>query len=374
MANKVLLINKFPYSTVGGVETVVRFYAEHYSNLFKLVLIATPSFEGESIKIKRVPGKKIVLLEFPQSFVFMGHIFSFSFLLFLIFYSRGKISFIHHQSPFPLGALGLLFRRRRCNVVTTFHAPVFSHGFIGRVVNFLEKLVMSSSSLIIFTSYRMQRFYKNSLVHSRVVPLTCSPVGNLDYQKDRYLDGEPYFLFIGRLAPYKGIDLIIRAFTESTVKSSMKLKIVGPLDSRLDQSIFEDLDPRIEVITSYVSETEKSNLIRRSKVGLLPSTNSGEAFGIVQLEFMSAGKPVINSWLDTGVPEVSLNGVTGITVTANDCASLTAAFNAFDGMDDSKYAALSAAATLRFASQYCAEISCKKLEDAIGIVDLNRFC
>jgi rhamnosyl/mannosyltransferase len=80
-----------------------------------------------------------------------------------------------------------------------------------------------------------------------------------------------------------------------------------------------------------LSEERLRSLYHAADIFVLASTNRREAFGLVQAEAMAASKPVINTNLDSGVPFVSLDGVTGLTVPHSDTGALARAIGLLMG-------------------------------------------
>ena len=110
-------------------------------------------------------------------------------------------------------------------------------------------------------------------------------------------EGEPLrVLFIGRLDSYKRLDWLVEAL--AGLSSPWRLSVVGDGPNR---SRFEHLarhlllnqfrsDLKLVQFHGQLSELEKQAQIANSDVLVLPSDRSNEAFGIVQLEAMAAGR------------------------------------------------------------------------------------
>jgi len=195
--------------------------------------------------------------------------------------------------------------------------------------NFLEKIgyklfikylkswdVKSSSDidLIIansnFVKERIKRYWnKDSVV--------INPTINI--KKFNILNDKGYYIVISELVPYKRIDLVIKAFNEN----NKKLIIVG--DGPLIHEYTLLSKSNIE-FTGYVSNDKKIKLLSESKALIFPGI---EDFGIVPLEAMACGKPVI-AFNSGGAVEYMKNGINAKLFNDQTSKSLVKAIKEFE--------------------------------------------
>jgi len=124
-------------------------------------------------------------------------------------------------------------------------------------------------------------------------------------------------LFVGRLVPYKGLEVLLDAVQEV---SHMRLDIVGhgPLFSFLEKKIIEgNLGDRV-LLHRECTEDQLVELMTSARALVLPSLDESETFGLVQLEAMASGIPVIASNLSSGVSEVGVEDETCLLVRPGD--------------------------------------------------------
>jgi rhamnosyl/mannosyltransferase len=137
--------------------------------------------------------------------------------------------------------------------------------------------------------------------------------------------GENLMLFAGRLVYYKGLQYLIAAMP--LVRGKLLIVGDGPLRGRLERQARElGVAERVSFL-GRLSDRQLRVVYHACDVFVLPSTHSSEGFGIVQLEAMACRKPVVNTRLRTGVPYVSLDGVTGLTVEPANSGVLAEALN-----------------------------------------------
>ena len=127
-----------------------------------------------------------------------------------------------------------------------------------------------------------------------------------------YAGGGEYLAFLGRMSPEKRVDRAI----EIAKRAGMPLKIaakVDPVDRRYFKRVIEPLlnDPRVEWV-GEITDHQKNEFLGNASALVFP-IDWPEPFGLVMIEAMACGTPVIA--YDSGsVPEVMEDGVTGFIV------------------------------------------------------------
>jgi rhamnosyl/mannosyltransferase len=170
-------------------------------------------------------------------------------------------------------------------------------------------------------------------------------------QRLRQQHGERLVLFLGVLRPYKGLDALARAMQMVDGRLLIAGRGTWPGLEALVRQL--DLARRVTFL-GEVSDVARRLLLHSCDVVTLPSLDRREAFGIVQLEAMACGKPVVSSDLSTGVRSVNAHGRTGWLVPPGDADALARALNLLLDDDDLR-ATLGKAARERVEREFTAE-------------------
>jgi glycosyltransferase involved in cell wall biosynthesis len=138
------------------------------------------------------------------------------------------------------------------------------------------------------------------------------PLDLYDFKKDQ----GSYIAFLGRISPEKRVDRAI----EIAKAANIKLKIAAKIDA-VDRDYFEreirdSLDHPLVEFIGEIGEEEKNNFLGNAYALLFPIDWS-EPFGLVMIEAMACGTPVV-AFRRGSVPEVVDDGVTGFIVDSID--------------------------------------------------------
>ncbi len=195
---------------------------------------------------------------------------------------------------------------------------------------FFEQLILKQASKIIVTSPPYAHTSKPLLSYSNkleVIPLGLPALSSVN--TDTFTEAQPLnCLMIGRLTYYKGHQLIIDALSKLKQKNvCINLKIVGngELKTKLTQQIIRlGLTKQVQMLGSLSTKVLQAEL-NATDLLCLPSIERTEAFGVVLLEAMRAGKPcLVTDVPGSGMSWVVQDGVTGFVVKHNDVISLAA--------------------------------------------------
>lgn len=228
---------------------------------------------------------------------------------------------VHVPATYPLVSdlLPLRERARRRATVLDYHFDPHGTSFAMRAAAAAHRRALG------WAMRRATRIVTKSLDYARASPfLSRVPASKLDAVPNAVdvPEGAPWrqagadhLLFVGRLVPYKGVDVLLRAMPAIHAATGAPLVVAGdgPEAARL-RALGEAVGAPVD-FAGRVTRERLAALYAAARLTVLPSVNSQEAFGIVLLESMVAGTPVVASDLP-GVREVAR--VAGATARAGD--------------------------------------------------------
>ncbi len=232
---------------------------------------------------------------------------------------RERFDIIHHHEPLvPFLSLQIL-DSSRCPQVATFHAfGGFSFSYwlgrplADRYMGKLDARVAVSSAARHFIA----RYYPGEY---RIIPNGV----DVDFYANakpfpEFRDGKINILFVGRLEPRKGATYLVRAYAalkERHPDTRLILCSVGPQLGEIRRFVrrhhVEDV-----LFAGRVSDADKARFYKTADIFCAPSTGQ-ESFGIVLLEAMAAGLPVVASDIH-GYKRVVQRNATGLLVEPRD--------------------------------------------------------
>jgi rhamnosyl/mannosyltransferase len=281
---------------------------------------------------------------------------------------RARADIVHLHLPNPSGMLAIFASGYRGPLLATWHSDIVRQRRLAKMFEPIKRRFLANCNALIATSANyvesspdLRRLRKRTVVIPYgigVEEFRDPPAAELAAIRRRR--STPLILAVGRLVYYKGFEYLIRAMAR--INATLLLVGDGPLRHSLERAARElGVTSRIE----FLGEMQPREIVpyyHAADLFVLPSIARSEAFGIVQLEAMACGKPVVNTNLASVVPFASLDGVTGITVEPANVDALAGAINRLLG-DAQLRTAYGEAAKLRVQREFTIDAMVQRTRD-----------
>jgi glycosyltransferase involved in cell wall biosynthesis len=328
---QILHIYKDYAPILGGIENHVRLLAEGQAALGHRVSVLVTNPAGAATTVREEHGVRVVragrlatVASTPLSIALPWQLF------------RQHPDIVHLHLPYPVGDTSQLALHRGRHTVITYHSDIVRQKSLLRFYAPLLRRSLARADRIIATSPRYietSSFLRPVAGKCVVIPLGIDlerftapgNAGDAAHLRGEY--GAPLVLFVGQLRYYKGVEYLVRAMAD--VPGS--LVIAGSASPAHRAELLElaracGVAGRVFVV-GQKSEAELAPLYHAADVFVLPSIERSEAFGIVQIEAMASGVPVVSTELGTGTSYINQDGVTGFVVPPGDPEALSGAVN-----------------------------------------------
>ena len=314
---RVVHVYKDYYPVLGGIENHVRLLAEREAarGLDVTVLVTAP--EGRT-RVTQEGGVRVIraarvvtVASTPLSLALGREL------------HRLEADIAHLHFPYPVGEVSQLLCGRARRVVISYHSDVvrqktllrFYRPLMHRVLQRADRILVATPNYLA-TSETLQCYRSKCAI----VPYGIEQErfrrlerGGPEVQavRERFGPG-PLILFVGVLRYYKGL----RYLLDAMVGLDARLMIVGagPMEGALrDQRAELGLEDKVR-FCGAVSDGDLPAYYAAADLFVLPACERSEAFGLVQVEALASGLPIVSTELGTGTSYVNRHGESGLVV------------------------------------------------------------
>ncbi len=336
----------------GGIERYIHDLSRFLCNRGHQVSVITAG-KGKRRKAKTEAGFDVI--QVPSFGRILSNPVSFS-------YGREMRRFrpdvIHFHLPLPTAEVARLLDRSNTPYVATYHSDIVRQAFLLPLYGPLLRKFLRGAFLVLATSRRYLETspFLSGLENARVVPIGV----DLSTFRPGREKTSNYFLFAGRFRSYKGIPVLIEAWKSMLQPPPLILAGGGPLEDWIAGKA-----GGLPITVIRDPDDEKLLSLYRGAIALvLPSVKRSEAYGMVQLEAMACGTPVISTDLSSGVPWVNRHMESGLIVTPGDSKLLADAVTLM-GSDTTLRAKLSQGAAERAVAAFDSEKLFMEVENCL---------
>jgi glycosyltransferase involved in cell wall biosynthesis len=260
----------------------------------------------------------------------------------LMMHRKEPFDVLHLHFPNPLAHFASFLFPKNVKRVITWHSDIVKQKrLLAMYLPFLRRVTLRADALIAATPahFTSSTQIPSSLPSTKrhvipygrdfsdlaLTPSTAELCASIR-TKAKSVSTSGHIIFaLGRHVYYKGFDVLIEAMQH--IEAQLILGGDGPLKTALQQQA-EHLGISHKVtFTGSIPDTDLAAYFNACDVFCLPSVEQSEAFGLVQIEAMACGKPVVCSQLNNGVNVVNQAGITGLAVPVRNATALAEALN-----------------------------------------------
>jgi rhamnosyl/mannosyltransferase len=322
---RVLQLGKFYPPHYGGIETALKDICE---GLCKRVDLTTLVASDSGARVEEsIAGVQIVRL------ANWGSVFSQPITPQLVSMIReAEPDIVHLHAPNPLAMLSCAIAGVRGKLIVHYHSDIVRQKqlaklfgpWLNRTLTRADAIIVGSRELLEMSTV-LAKWRHKCVVISYGIDLRRFASIDRSATISNQVGSRPQILAVGRLTYYKGFEYLIRSM--ASVDAELTIAGEGELRPDLTRLIAElGLGDRVR-LRGAVSEDTLLKLYAGADLFCLPSCENSEAFGLVMVEAMACGLPVISTDLPTGVRAVNQHNVTGLVVEPGNANALSEAIN-----------------------------------------------